>query len=245
MRHYRIPVAIAVGLATALAAGATGVAKTTPAVSAKPAAADTAAKLMAEHRGGTLKLLAKAAGGSLDPQVNYTLAVLAALSRDAGRPRHVQGRRRRRRVRDRARPRRRHPEADRRRQDVDVQAAQGHQVLERQGRDAEGRRSTRSSASSRCTRPTAGGFYSVHHGRRQVPQDARHVRSLEVRRDRRRRPTRVTFHLDAAGRRVARQARRAARGAPARRDAQQGPRHEARRPAPAPTCSRSTTRTTS
>ena len=28
---------------------------------------------MAEHRGGTLKLLAKAAGGSLDPQVNYTL----------------------------------------------------------------------------------------------------------------------------------------------------------------------------
>ena len=41
MRHYRIPVAIAVGLATALAAGATGVAKTTPAVSAKPAAADT------------------------------------------------------------------------------------------------------------------------------------------------------------------------------------------------------------
>jgi peptide/nickel transport system substrate-binding protein len=73
MRHYRIPVAIAVGLATALAAGATGVAKTTPAVSAKPAAADTPAKLMAEHRGGTLKLLAKAAGGSLDPQVNYTL----------------------------------------------------------------------------------------------------------------------------------------------------------------------------
>src|SRR3954463_15889514 len=27
----------------------------------------------AEHRGGTLKLLAKAAGGTLDPQVNYTL----------------------------------------------------------------------------------------------------------------------------------------------------------------------------
>ena len=139
MRHYRIPVAIAVGLATALAAGATGVAKTTPAVSAKPAAADTSAKLMAEHRGGTLKLLAKAAGGSLDPQVNYTLAVLAALSRDAGRPGHVQGRRRRRRVRDRARPRRRHPEAHRRRQDLEVPAAQGHQVLERQVRDAEGR----------------------------------------------------------------------------------------------------------
>src|SRR5690349_12684089 len=27
----------------------------------------------ADHRGGTLKLLAKAAGGTLDPQVNYTL----------------------------------------------------------------------------------------------------------------------------------------------------------------------------
>ena len=30
-------------------------------------------QLMADHRGGTLKLLAKAAGGTLDPQVNYTL----------------------------------------------------------------------------------------------------------------------------------------------------------------------------
>ena len=30
-------------------------------------------KLMAAHRGGTLKLLAKAAGGTIDPQVNYTL----------------------------------------------------------------------------------------------------------------------------------------------------------------------------
>jgi peptide/nickel transport system substrate-binding protein len=35
------------------------------------AAATTAAP--ASHRGGTLKLLAKAAGGTLDPQVNYTL----------------------------------------------------------------------------------------------------------------------------------------------------------------------------
>lgn len=30
-------------------------------------------QLMADHRGGTLELLAKAAGGTLDPQVNYTL----------------------------------------------------------------------------------------------------------------------------------------------------------------------------
>jgi peptide/nickel transport system substrate-binding protein len=41
--------------------------------SAAPAGGDRAAALMADHRGGTLKLLAKAAGGTLDPQVNYTL----------------------------------------------------------------------------------------------------------------------------------------------------------------------------
>ena len=55
-----------------VAAGGTGIAKTTT-PAAKPASADKAAKLMADHRGGTLKLLARAAGGSLDPQVNYTL----------------------------------------------------------------------------------------------------------------------------------------------------------------------------
>jgi peptide/nickel transport system substrate-binding protein len=36
-------------------------------------AAATSAAPAASHRGGTLKLLAKAAGGTLDPQVNYTL----------------------------------------------------------------------------------------------------------------------------------------------------------------------------
>jgi peptide/nickel transport system substrate-binding protein len=35
--------------------------------------ADGRQQLMADHRGGTMKLLAKAAGGTLDPQVNYTL----------------------------------------------------------------------------------------------------------------------------------------------------------------------------
>ncbi len=35
--------------------------------------ADGRQQLTADHRGGTLKLLAKAAGGTLDPQVNYTL----------------------------------------------------------------------------------------------------------------------------------------------------------------------------
>ena len=37
------------------------------AASLQPAAADDA------HRGGTLRLLSQSAGGSLDPQINYTL----------------------------------------------------------------------------------------------------------------------------------------------------------------------------
>jgi hypothetical protein len=40
--------------------------------SAAPTGSDRAA-LMAAHRGGTLKLLAKAAGGTIDPHVNYRL----------------------------------------------------------------------------------------------------------------------------------------------------------------------------
>ena len=72
MPQYRnaVAIAIAAGLAIAVAAGGTSVAKTrssTPAVSKSPAAP------LAGHRGGTLKLLAKAAAGSLDPQINYTL----------------------------------------------------------------------------------------------------------------------------------------------------------------------------
>src|SRR3954465_392154 len=35
--------------------------------------AGTTSAARQDHRGGTLKLLAKAAGGTLDPQVNYTL----------------------------------------------------------------------------------------------------------------------------------------------------------------------------
>ena len=36
-------------------------------------ATGTSSARTTSHRGGTLKLLAKAAGGTLDPQVNYTL----------------------------------------------------------------------------------------------------------------------------------------------------------------------------
>jgi peptide/nickel transport system substrate-binding protein len=37
------------------------------------AAADDRAALMSQHRGGTINAVAKAAGGTIDPQINYTL----------------------------------------------------------------------------------------------------------------------------------------------------------------------------
>ena len=243
MRHYRIPVAIAVGLATALAAGATGVAKTTPAVSAKPAAADTAAKLMAEHRGGTLKLLAKAAGGSLDPQVNYTLEYwqLYRATQDGL---------------------------------VTFKAAGGDAAFEivpdlavaipkptdggktwkfqlRKGiKYSNGKPVTPQDVLYTFERifkvhtPTAGGFYSVHRGRRQVPQDARHVRSLEVHRGRREDqqrhvPPRRSRTPSGSTSSPCRTRRCCPSGRPTRISAPSS------RPAPAPTRSRSTTRTTS
>jgi peptide/nickel transport system substrate-binding protein len=59
-------VTFALSLAAVAAAYANGTARQ------RPAKADRAS-LMAAHRGGTMKLVAKTAGGTLDPQVNYTL----------------------------------------------------------------------------------------------------------------------------------------------------------------------------
>ena len=61
-----------VALAVVAAGYASSSAPTRSNASSGAARADRAA-LMAAHRGGTMKLLAKAAGGTLDPQVNYTL----------------------------------------------------------------------------------------------------------------------------------------------------------------------------
>jgi len=63
----RVPRIVVVGALVALVAAATGYAG-----SAAPRERETSAATQA-HRGGTLKLLAKSAGGTLDPQVNYTL----------------------------------------------------------------------------------------------------------------------------------------------------------------------------
>ena len=43
------------------------------ALAALAVSAGTTSAARQDHRGGTMKLLAKAAGGTLDPQVNYTL----------------------------------------------------------------------------------------------------------------------------------------------------------------------------
>ena len=66
-----------VGAAVA-ACGGSSTAPSTAGSSATGAAPSTASTgdreaLMLKHRGGTMRLLAKAAGGTLDPQVNYTL----------------------------------------------------------------------------------------------------------------------------------------------------------------------------
>jgi peptide/nickel transport system substrate-binding protein len=71
MHRFRFPLAIAIALAAAVGAAGPAVAKTTGPTAAEQAASH--AKLMAAHRGGTLRLVAKGAGGTLDPQVNYTL----------------------------------------------------------------------------------------------------------------------------------------------------------------------------
>jgi peptide/nickel transport system substrate-binding protein len=63
----------ACGLAALAAVAADGRTTATTKAAATPAHVSERAALMADHRGGTMKLLAKAAGGTLDPQVNYTL----------------------------------------------------------------------------------------------------------------------------------------------------------------------------
>jgi peptide/nickel transport system substrate-binding protein len=66
----RVPKALVVLIVVALAAAAAAYASTT---SAQRPAGQTRVALMSDHRGGTMKLIAKTAGGTLDPQVNYTL----------------------------------------------------------------------------------------------------------------------------------------------------------------------------
>ena len=63
----RVPRILVAAAVVALVAAAAGYASST-----SPTQRDSSVAVQA-HRGGTLKLLAKSAGGTLDPQVNYTL----------------------------------------------------------------------------------------------------------------------------------------------------------------------------
>ena len=115
-RVARILVAAAV---VALLAAAAGYASST-----SPKQRDSSVAVQA-HRGGTMKLLAKSAGGTLDPQVNYTLQYwqlyqatydgLLAFKKAGGQ----------RGVHRRARPRRGDADADQRRQDLRFKLRKG------------------------------------------------------------------------------------------------------------------------
>ncbi len=77
MSSLRLRAGAAVGVAIALTLSACTASTTSPAATGAGGSgqADAAAPatFQAQHKGGDLKLLAKAAGGTLDPQVNYTL----------------------------------------------------------------------------------------------------------------------------------------------------------------------------
>src|ERR1700722_16234336 len=82
MKHHRIAAALAsVAVLSAIAACSSGSgASSSPSASASGTASGTAsssasaaAGYNAAHAGGTLHLVANAAGGTLDPQINYTL----------------------------------------------------------------------------------------------------------------------------------------------------------------------------
>lgn len=72
-RGTRILAALALLSFAAVIAGAAGNAAPTRSSTTGSSARGVGATATPAHRGGTLKLLAKAAGGTIDPQVNYTL----------------------------------------------------------------------------------------------------------------------------------------------------------------------------
>ncbi len=100
--------------------------------------------------------------------------VLAALPGDLRRAARVREGGRKCGLHGRSRPRNCRSDTDERRQDVDVQASERDQVLERPGGDDERRRRL-AQAHLQGQEPDLGRFLLRHRRRRRVPEDARHL----------------------------------------------------------------------
>ena len=165
---------------SSLAVGSFGI---IAAASSSPAAASSG--YQSQHAGGTLHLVATAAGGTLDPQVNYTLQYWQLYQATYDGLRRVPEGRRRRVLRRRAGPRDRDAQGDQRRQDLYVHAAQGHQVLQRPERD--GRRRARDlPATLQGLEPQRRLVVQRHRRGTGVRHDARDVQAHRWRRGERR-----------------------------------------------------------
>ena len=211
------------------------------ATAAWPALAQDRAALMEQHRGGTMRLVARAAAGTIDPHINYTLQYwqlyqfvydgLLAFKKAPGAEGFAI-------VPDLAEA---IPEADRRRQVLHLQAAPGDQVLRRQ-RPRRRRRRGLVPAHLQGGEPDLRLVLQRHRRRRRLPRHAGHLHARGRRRGRCRRRHRH-HQPDPAGSGILLQAGPAARRHPAGRGPGHGRRHRRRSPAPAPTRSRATTPT--
>ena len=178
-----------------------------------------------DHRGGTLKLLAKAAGGTLDPQVNYTLeywqlyqATLRRAARASRRPAATR--------RSTSSPTsRRATRSTNGGKTWVFNAAQGDQVLERPAGDGQGRRRV-VPAHLQGEEPDLRQLLRRHRRRDGVPEDAGHVHA-QGRRERQRQEQHRDDQPDGARPRVQVQARGPARVDPAGELAAERRGHEA------------------
>ena len=147
------------------------------------------AEYKAEHRGGTMRLVARSAGRHARPAHQLHAAILAALSADSMT---VSSPSRRRTgadgftiVPDLAEE---IPAPDNRRQDLCVQDPQGHQVLRRPANSASRTSSPRFQRIFKVSSPTSGCFYRGDRRRRQMPRRARRPARLKAASSAMRRP---------------------------------------------------------
>ena len=175
------------------------------------------AKLMAEHRGGTLRLVAKGAGGTLDPQINYTLQYWQLYQRDLRRPGRLQeGRRARGASRSCPTSPRRCPKPTNDGKTCTFKLRKGIKFSNGKALTVKDvRRLLPAHLQGLSARPPAPSTACIVGADKCLKTPA--TCTLEGRRGRRRSADTVTVQPHAAGRRVPRQARRAARRRSCRR----------------------------